>query len=121
MFLAVIAVLSMTMAFAEDEHLENVNNVNAFKMEVNYSKLGEALSLTRDQMEAVKDIHQAFCADMMSVAAASKDSQKAMLKNAISKDLGFMRIVLNEKQYKLYLRLLNTTINNRGLNVQYAN
>ncbi|MBR1427959.1 MAG: hypothetical protein IJ582_02870 [Prevotella sp.] len=118
LFLVVVAMLSMTMTFAEDEHLKNVNNVSAYKMDVNYDKLGEALSLTRDQMEAVKDIHQAFCADMMSVAAASKESQKAMMKNAISKDLGFMRIVLNEKQYKLYLRLLNTTINNRGLNMR---
>ncbi len=116
MLLTVVAMLCMTTAFAEDKNLNGVNGMEAFKMEVNYGKLGEALSLTRDQLEAVRDIHQAFCADMMSVAAASGDSQKAMMMNAINKDLGFMRIVLSAKQYRLYLRILNATLNNRGLN-----
>jgi hypothetical protein len=111
-----MAVLSMTMTFAEDENLNEVENVNAYKMEVNYSKLGDALRLSNDQMEAVQDIHEAFCADMMSVAAANKESRKAMMKNAIIKDLQFMRLVLNEKQYRKYLLLLNITLNNRGLN-----
>ena len=108
--------LSMTMTFAEDENLNKVENVNAYRMEVNYSKLGEALNLSSDQMEAVQCIHDAFCADMISVAAANKESRKAMMKNAINKDLRFMRYVLDEKQYKKYLMLLNTTLNNRGLN-----
>ena len=36
-------------------------------------------------------------------------------KNAINNDLRFMRSVLNKKQYKRYLLLLNTTLVNRGL------
>lgn len=116
LFLTVVAMLSMTMTFAEDENLNSVNNVNAYKMEVNYYKLGVALDLTDDQLEAVQDIHEAFCADMMSIAASNELSRKAMMKNAINKDLRFMRYVLDEKQYKKYLMLLNTTLNNRGLN-----
>ena len=38
-----------------------------------------------------------------------------MMQNAINIDLRYMRIVLNDKQYKQYLRLLNTTLLNRGL------
>jgi hypothetical protein len=53
---------------------------------------------------------------MMSVAAANKESRKTMMMNAISKDLRYMRIVLDSKQYKKYLLLLNFTLNNRGLN-----
>ncbi len=116
LFLTVVAVLSMTMTFAEDENLNKVDNMNAYKMEVNYQKLGDALNLSMDQQEAVQDIHQAFCADMMSVAAANKESRKAMMMNAIAKDLRYMRIVLDSKQYKKYLLLLNITLNNRGLN-----
>jgi hypothetical protein len=116
LFLTVVAVLSMTMTFAEDENLNQVENVDAYRMEVNYHRLGEALNLSSDQMEAVQSIHDAFCVDMMSIAAANQSSRKAMLKNAIDKELRFMRIVLDDKQYKKFLLLLNVTLNNRGLN-----
>ena len=35
---------------------------------------------------------------------------------AISKDLKYMHYLLNDKQYRTYVMLLNTTLNNRGLN-----
>ncbi len=115
LLMTVVALLSMTMAFAEDENLNSTNSLQAYKMEVNYYKLGEALDLSSDQLEAVKDIHHEFCANMMSVAAANKEARPAMMKNAINNDLRFMRSVLNKKQYKRYLLLLNTTLVNRGL------
>ncbi len=115
LFLTVMAVLSMTMTFAEDENLNTTNNMQAYNMEVNYNKLGEALDLTSDQLEAVKDVHQMFCTNMMSAAAASEESREAMMKNAINMDLRYMRSILNYKQYKHYLLLLNTTLVNRGL------
>lgn len=115
LLMTVVALLSMTMAFAEDENLNSTNSLQAYKMEVNYYKLGEALDLSSDQLEAVKDIHHEFCANMMSVAAANKEARPAMMKNAINNDLRFMRAVLNKKQYKRYLLLLNTTLVNRGL------
>lgn len=113
--MTVVAVLSMTMAFAEDENLNNTSSMQAYSMEVNYSKLGEALDLTSDQLEAVQDIHREFCANMMSVAAANVEARPAMMKNAINNNLRFMRMVLDRKQYKRYLLLLNTTLVNRGL------
>ena len=115
LLMTVVALLSMTMAFAEDENLNSTNSLQAYKMEVNYYKLGEALDLSSDQLEAVKDIHHEFCANMMSVAAANKEARPAMMKNAINNDLRFMRSVLNKKQYKRYLLLLNTTLVYRGL------
>lgn len=39
-----------------------------------------------------------------------------MVKRAIDNDVKWMRYVLNDKQMHTYLRLLNTTLNNRGLN-----
>ena len=115
MFLTVVAMLSMTMTFAEDENLNNTANVQAYNMEVNYQRLGDALNLSKDQLEAVQDVHKEFCANMMSVAAASGESRNALMDNAIKKDLDYMRIILDRKQYKQYLLLLNTTLVNRGL------
>ena len=45
-----------------------------------------------------------------------KDEQKVMMDNAIKKDLKYMRYILDKKQYRKYLMLLNVTLNNRGLN-----
>ena len=114
--LTIVAMLSMTMAFAEDENTNAVNNVQAYNLNVNYDKLADCLGLTYDQQEAVEDVHKSFCADMMNAAVASKDERKAIMDKAIDKDLKYMHYILNDKQYRKYLLLLNTTINNRGLN-----
>ena len=53
LFLMTVAMLSMTMTFAENEETKNVNNVEAYDMSVNMRKLSVALSLNTDQMEAV--------------------------------------------------------------------
>jgi hypothetical protein len=113
MILVVVAMLSMTAMHAEDE---KVNSVNAYDMSVNIEKLGVALSLSTDQEQFVDDVHKAFCAEMLNAGNASKDERNAMMKKAIRKDLAYMRYILTKKQYRKYLLLLNTTLNNRGLN-----
>lgn len=114
--LTVVAMLSMTMTtLAEGVEMNNVDNVNAYDMTVNYRSLSRALNLTEEQLAAVEEIHEVFCADMMSIAAANKDARSAMTNNAVMKNLREMHYVLDNKQYRTYLRLLNVTINNRGL------
>lgn len=116
MFLTVMALLSMTMTFAEDKELNATNSVNVYNMEVNYGKLAECLNLTASQTEAVADIHNSFCVDMMNVATAKKEERKEMLDKAVLRDLKHMRYVLDKEQFRKYRLLLNTTFNNRGLN-----
>ena len=116
MILTMVAMLSMTTAFAEGENLNSVNNVAAYDMSCNMNKLAEALSLTADQREAVENIYQTFTAEMMFAAQYSNDQRKEMVKKALEKNVAWMRYVLNDKQSHTYLMLLNTTINNRGLN-----
>jgi hypothetical protein len=84
-------------------------------MTVNMRKLAVALGLTVDQMEAVQDIHTAFCNEMMLAANADADEREAMVNNAVKKDVRYMHYILNDKQYKTYLMLLNATLHNRGL------
>ena len=117
MILTMVAMLSMTMAFAEGENVNSVNNVAVYDMSVNMEKLAEALSLNGDQREAVDNIYQTFAAEMMYAAQYySNDQRKDMVKKAINKNVAWMNYVLNDKQRRTYLMLLNTTINNRGLN-----
>ena len=75
MILVVVALLSMTATFAEDN---KANNAQLFDMSVNYNKLGEALNLNNDQLESLQDVHKAFCAEMLNAAYADKDEQKVM-------------------------------------------
>ena len=116
MILTMVAMLSMTMAFAENENAASVNNVEAYDMSVNMNKLSEALALNADQIEAVTEIHHTFAAEMMFAAQYNKEERNARVSEAIEKNVKWMRYVLNEKQMHKYLMLLNTTINNRGLN-----
>ena len=116
MILTMVAMLSMTMAFAENENAASVNNVEAYDMSVNIKKLSEALALTADQIEAVEEIHHTFAAEMMFAAQYNKEERDARVDEAVDKDIKWMRYVLNDKQMRKYLVLLNTTINNRGLN-----
>ena len=117
MILTMVAMFSMTMAFAEGENVNSVNNLAAYDMSCNMNKLAEALSLTGDQREAVDNIYQTFTAEMMFAAQYySNDQRNEMVKKAINKNIAWMNYVLNDKQRRTYLMLLNTTINNRGLN-----
>ena len=111
-----VAMLSMTLAYAEGENANSVNNVAAYDMSVNMDKLSQALSLTDDQKEAVADINHTFAAEMMFAAQYSNDQRREMVKKALEKNVAWMNYVLNEQQQRTYLMLLNTTINNRGLN-----
>ena len=112
-----LAMLSMTMTFAENEETKNVTNVEAYDMSVNIRKLGEVLGLTVDQMEAVENIHNTFNAEMQLAAHANESDRQEMVNKAVERDVKWMHYVLNQKQYRKYLTLLNVTLVNRGLSV----
>ena len=101
MFLTLVAMLSMTTAFAEGENAASVNNVEAYELNVNMNKLSSALNLADDQL--------------MFAAQYGSNDRKALVDRAIENDVKWMRYVLNDKQMRTYLTLLNTTLNNRGL------
>ena len=109
--LTVVAVMSMTMAFAAGENDNNTATTNAYKFNLSTYALSRALNLNQDQVDVVEDINRTFSAEMMN-AAVSDSSERA----AIKKDLSYMHYVLNNSQYREYVKLLNVTLNNRGLN-----
>ena len=116
MILTLVAMLSMTTAFAEGENTNAVANVEAYKMDININKLADALNLGDDQKEAVENIHHVFSTEMTYAAQYGNADRDAMVKDAIKTDVKRMSRVLNAEQMKKYLMLLNITINNRGLN-----
>ena len=116
MILTLVAMLSMTTAFAEGEMVMGANNMEAYELNVNINKLSEALDLADDQKEAVADIHHTFASELMFAAQYGENDRKKLVARALDNDVKWMRYVLNDKQFRTYLSLLNSTMNNRGLN-----
>lgn len=115
LFLTVVAMMSLTLTFAENENMNSVNTAEAYNLSVNINQLSKALGLADDQVEAVAEIHKTFCSEMMFATQYGKDERNARVDAAIRKDLGYMNYVLNKDQYKKYVMLLNVTMANRGL------
>lgn len=116
LFMVVVAMLSMTMTFAENETAANLNATEAYDMQsVNMKKLGMALNLSKDQMESFAEVHKTFSAEMLFAAQTVGDERQKMVKKAIKKDLAYMNYILNSDQYRKYVMLLNMTLMNRGI------
>lgn len=115
MILTIVAMLSMTMTFAENENMNALNTTEAYDMTVNMKKLSQALGLSKDQVEGVAEVHKTFGAEMMFAAQYGKEERAKMVEKAINKDLAYMNYMLSDTQYRKYLMLLNLTLVNRGL------
>ena len=115
MILTMVAMLSMTTAFAEGEKTVEVSNLEAYELNINMNKLSKALGLFDDQKEAVEEIHHTFAAELKFAAEYGKKDRDEMVKRAISNDVKWMRYILNKYQMRTYLELLNVTMKNRGL------
>jgi len=113
--LTLVALMSMTTTFAENESAANLNTTESYNMTVNMKKLSQALALSKDQVDAVSEIHRTFSAEMMFAAQYGKDERAKMVEKAINKDLAYMNYILSRDQYHRYVMLLNVTLLNRGL------
>ena len=110
--LTLVALMSMTTIFAENE---GMNTTEAYNMTVNMKNLARTLNLSKDQVESVAEVHKTFSSEMMFAAQYGKEERSKMVEKAINKDLAYMNYILNKDQYRKYVMLLNTTLVNRGL------
>lgn len=110
--LTLVALMSMTTIFAENE---GMNTTETYNMTVNMKNLARALNLSQDQVEGVAEVHKTFSSEMMFAAQYGKEERSKMVEKAINKDLAYMNYILNKDQYRKYVMLLNTTLVNRGL------
>jgi hypothetical protein len=110
--LTLVALMSMTTIFAENE---GMNTTEAYNMTVNMKNLARTLNLSQDQVEGVAEVHKTFSSEMMFAAQYGKEERTKMVEKAINKDLAYMNYILNKDQYRKYVMLLNMTLINRGL------
>lgn len=88
----------------------------AYALNININSLGKYLDLTQEQKEEVAIIEKSF-SDAMQEASLMEDDnvRQHMMDNAIDLNLKNLKIMLDGKQYHKYLKVLNATLNNRGL------
>lgn len=84
---------------------------------INVSKLGQYLKLNASQHEEVANICEYFD-QQMGRATTSKKNQEKLLRNAVYGNLKLMKKTLSEKQYADYARVLNATLQNKGIEVK---
>lgn len=114
--LTLVALMSMTMTFAENETAANLNVTEAYNLKnVNVTKLCQALNLSKDQVESFTEIYKTFSSELLFAAQLNDEERQQMVEKAIKKDLGYMDYILSREQYRKYVMLLNITLLNRGL------
>lgn len=109
--LTVMAVMSLTMASAS-----NASSAVDYTMDVNMNSLARTLSLTEEQRKVVEDIQATFRMDMDNVAAADTSDRAKLTHEALRHTLKRISAVLDHDQMRTYLRILNITFINRGIN-----
>lgn len=113
--MTLVAVMTMTMAFAESENVKATKISNVYDMSVNFHRLAVTLNLNSDQMEWASVLHKSFCAEMLEASAAPENEKNEKVEEAVSKNLTYMSYTLNDKQFEKYATLMDVTLRNRGL------
>ena len=107
--MSLMVMMTMTMAFAENEEGNATNSANAYDISVNMHSLSRTLNLSSDQYEFVEDVMHAFSAELQNVATATEDERQPMISKIVNKNLAATRSILTKAQYHKYLMLLNVT------------
>ena len=81
------------------------------------NQLSKYLKLSANQQKEVTNICEYFN-EQMSRATNSKKNQEKLLRNAIYGNLKLMKRTLDEKQYSDYAKVLNVTLQNKGIEVK---
>lgn len=101
---------------AGENSVNETENVENYCIHVNEKSLSKSLGMSKDQMEICSDVIKEFESDMVFASSNAKgESRKAVTRNAIMKNMRYMKMFLDEAQYKKYVLILNTTLVNRGI------
>lgn len=110
-------VMMLTMSiysFADDTTATKVENIEKYELKINHKKLVSYLDLEEDQVDCV-DMYMSELEKNMLFAYEMKSNK--ILVNAIDKNIKCMRYILNNEQYRKYLRLINLTLVNKGFDI----
>ena len=121
--LALVMLFTMSMTANADSKENNselkVENVEMYKFNIHHKGLKRALGCGEEQVEFVDYVMDEFENDMLFAATiAESDRREMVVKNTVEKNIRLMSMVLDEEQYRKYLRLINITMANRGFEIK---
>ena len=112
LFVSVFAVLSLSTVCFSQKNLE----ITDWNMKKHLPELARYLELSSNQYDNVANAIDFLAYKMNSAKYSKGERQIKYLNEAIYGSLKLMKSTLSEAQYKKYLRILNTQIQNKGLN-----
>lgn len=118
-FLIMAMMFTMSVySFAEDSDTIKLANTEKYELKVNNRSLACALDMSKDQMEISDEIISELERDMVFASSMNtEESREKIVANAVKKNIKYMSYILNDKQYRKYLMLLNLTLVNRGFDI----
>jgi hypothetical protein len=127
LILTMVAMMTMSISYAETKSSKVENNVEhfmmgfmknhdtRFDMSVDMRRLADKLDLNADQMEIVEVIQDNFVDEMQSVSTVRGPQRRHLVHEAVRKDIHQMQRILNDKQFNTYMMLLGATLQNKHL------
>jgi hypothetical protein len=110
--MAIAALLmSATVSFAQSDNVKLTESPFVTSLD----KLNKYLQLQPSQVTEVNNINTFFIEKQEESLTAGSKRQTAKLHEALYGNLKLMKETLTAEQYKKYLLLINTTVNNKGL------
>ena len=108
--LTLVAMMAVTFSFAKSNEADK-----RFDMSCDIYRLSVVLDLDERQMDAVEAIHDDFSTEMQSLSTLKGPQQRFRINQTVRKEAQKMRQVLNDKQFRDYMRILRVTLRNRNL------
>ena len=108
--LSLVAMMAVTFSFAKSSNADK-----RFDMSCDIYRLSVVLDLDERQMDAVEAIHDDFSTEMQSLSTLKGPQQRFRIHQTVRKEAAQMRQVLNDKQFRTYMRILMVTLHNRNL------
>ena len=117
--LMMVMMLTMSVnTFADDSKATKVDGIEKYEFNINHRRLACTLNMSLDQMEMSEEIMTEFERDMYFAASCeTQESRDKVVANLVKKNIKYMGYILNKEQYHKYLILLNTTLINRGFDL----
>ena len=105
--LSFIAAMLLTCSYAE--------NVNRYEISFDMRRLAAKLELTVEQAEALEVVQDKFNSAVREAGESVWFKRRHMMHKAVMDDARQMHRILDEKQFRIYMTLLMTTLRNNRL------
>lgn len=122
-FIMLVMMSTMSLcSFASNNKTAKVDDIEKYEFNINHRRLACTLNLSLDQMEMSEEIMSEFERDMYFAASCeTQESRDKVVSNLVKKNIKYMGYILNKEQYHKYLILLNTTLINKGFDLEKIN